>query len=323
MMEEDYIEHIVATPSDFSLLGNDWVIYLNETPVFLTSHRIKARFCRYLGIKYSEITGDQRLTYQAVLKALESAPTLQFWVAAWGEVVKIASTKFVPLSHDLILESVKDALKVAREPYSINLLTAGPEWDERLFLEVTFPEKQFIVDEQDKYLARIILMNKNDVRTALKVNAGFLRLVCLNGVIAGEIIERDRLIHVKSPEEASEHIKETVIRAVESLDALDPTPLSSIHARSVKESPNELREILSHLLRSSRLARLVMYRFLNGERSRTTWGLAQALSWVSSHKEVTIWQKARLESLAWEVMQPDRWEELVEEVRRRIEEARE
>ena len=48
-------------------------------------------------------------------------------------------------------------------------------------------------------LPRVYLRNRNDRRTALNIGVGFYRIVCMNGLIAGDQGYQARIIHRKGP----------------------------------------------------------------------------------------------------------------------------
>lgn len=51
----------------------------------------------------------------------------------------------------------------------------------------------------DKVIPKILLRNSTDGSCALQIHIGFLRLVCSNGLIVGNSMYSDRVIHTKGP----------------------------------------------------------------------------------------------------------------------------
>lgn len=64
---------------------------------------------------------------------------------------------------------------------------------------VNFRFTDYEFDSVDGLLPQITVINSTDKSRALHIMGGVFRLVCANGLIAGEIFDREKIIHIDGP----------------------------------------------------------------------------------------------------------------------------
>jgi hypothetical protein len=102
-----------------------------------------------------------------------------------GQVIGIVSDNYAPILNKVLLEHCTTILDKAKMPFNVpegHLIRGGSE----TVIEIDIPSKQVLADKDDPLMLRIYLINSFDGYSSARLIAGFVRLVCENGMTVGK-----------------------------------------------------------------------------------------------------------------------------------------
>jgi len=159
------------------------------------------------------------------------------------------------------------------------------------WLQYTLDADQRIFGDQIK--PRVLLKNANNGTSALHLAVGFLRLVCSNGMMAGQSVYRDRVVHIKGPrmDDFLENVADRVAAALEfSLSGQMGIQLEAQLARPVASVIPIVERL--ELSRSAEEAVISAWQLRRPEDTATLWGFWNVLNETLRRRGRSEWADA-------------------------------
>jgi hypothetical protein len=139
------------------------------------------------------------------------------------------NTTYQNYSHDEAIYLVESALTTAGISYTIAYQQFSPRK-----MVANFRFDDYIIEGLGGLIPQISVINSTDKSTALTLVGGVHRVVCSNGLVVGEIFDKERIIH---------RVGDTFDRKITSLPQRIVALIDNIIARS-----EELQELTAHTL---------------------------------------------------------------------------
>ncbi|HOW51475.1 MAG TPA: DUF932 domain-containing protein [bacterium] len=117
-----------------------------------------------------------------------------------GEVLGVVGNRYTALDNGAVMSHIDQILGQAGIPYQIvkgHSIRNGAKTS----IEISFPDKRFVVDGKDEMYLRGHIGNSFDMSSAVTLNLGFHRIVCSNGAM---ISTSERTISVGHYRDVSE-----------------------------------------------------------------------------------------------------------------------
>ena len=93
-------------------------------------------------------------------------------------------------SHEDAIKLVEDALYSAGVNYSLKFQQLSTNK-----MVANFQFDDYLIEGLGGLIPQISVVNSTDKSTALKLIGGVFRLVCSNGLVAGDVFDSERIIH--------------------------------------------------------------------------------------------------------------------------------
>lgn len=101
-----------------------------------------------------------------------------------GQILGVVSERYQPLSNLQIISHVDEILAKAKINYDI-ARTISHGGGVKTGIEYRFPDKTISIGEDTNEL-RLYMKNSFDAKSAVKMDGGFFRLICSNGMVVGK-----------------------------------------------------------------------------------------------------------------------------------------
>jgi hypothetical protein len=147
-----------------------------------------------------------------------------------GQILGIVSERYQPLNNMQIIQHVDEILAKAKIKYDI-ARTMSHNGGVKTGIEYRFPDKTINIGD-DKNELRLYMKNSFDAKSAVKMDGGFFRLICSNGMVVGKVektfsINHYREVDKKTVENFVGYIDEKYKEAQELVYNLDSTDFES------------------------------------------------------------------------------------------------
>ncbi|MCK5235603.1 MAG: DUF932 domain-containing protein [Deltaproteobacteria bacterium] len=194
------------------------------------------------------------------------------------EVLAITSNRYAPVSNNKVLDmfgEIANKAGVTWVPGDGHLLKRGA----KTIMEIEFPNNKVVIGENDDLTLKGWLTNSFDGKGSAKLELGFMRLVCTNGMIIGTKDLAISYRHVGDIEDKiaaqfGDYLHEKVAAAESHINHLNDRYFSTDQVHNILEEASWMGTRVQDALKAE---------WINQGKTLNAWLLYNVFTWIITH----------------------------------------